>query len=561
MPPLSTAFCLLLLTAPVALAQAPPPLEGEAYRLAEQAYRLQAAGDPSGALRSVEAALLLAQGHPQLLNLKLDLLFAAGSLEEADALSRNLLAQQPSDPRLLLFRIYLLQRQGRSGEALRDAAQVLALPGLPESSRRQARLAMADLHQSRGNPAEALAALEPLRGEPSMEVQSRRAFLLLAAGQAGQACPAFEEALALKPDRLQRRTLLLGLRDASRAAKRPEGELKALQDLRADDPSDRSAALDLAYALLARGRDAEALDQFALALDGGNPAGAWLDAGYAAKRLGRNAEAARFFARGIDARASLDPRDPKLDHGLRREVESLERTWGLVSGTAFRQGGLLPGIASQQKVLQQGLEAYWQPEVLARNGRMVQFFVQTFETLYSGSAGTTGGPTLQGVIGVRAKPFASENLVLTAQKLVKLGRDSMDDWMFRAAYSRDEGLDLRPWQDHWDYWTFYTEGAAFAESGHYIHQGEIRAGHVWRLPVAGGRNTLAPHIVLAGEFDNRLDRRYAGGVGLGASLRHWFREDRHRAPASWVEFTIQGRAQLTGASRGGGLFLNLTCWF
>ncbi|HEY3400821.1 MAG TPA: tetratricopeptide repeat protein [Geothrix sp.] len=544
-----------------AVAQAPPPLEGETYRLAEEAYRRQQAGDLPGALRAADGALALAPEHPQLLGLKQDLLFAAGSLEEADALNRRLLERQPGDPRLRLFRIYLRQRQGRLAEALQDAAQLADLPGIPADSRRQARLAMADLLQAQKRPAEALAALDPLKEERTLDVQSRRAFLMLAAGQPELACPAFEGALGLAPDPAQRRTLLLGLRDASRTAKRPDGELKALQDLRAQDPADRGIALDLAYAFLARHRDPEALDQFSAALDAQSPPGAWLDAGYAAKRLGRNADAARFFSRGLDARDAAGQRNPELDYGLRREVEGLNRTWGLVSGTAYRQGGLLPGIASQQKILQQGLEAYWQPEFFARNGRMIQVFAQAFETLYSGSPGTTGGPTVQGVVGVRAKPLASENLVLTAQKLIKLGRYSQDDWMFRAAYSRDEGMDLRPWQDDWTYWTLYTEGAAFARTGHYIHQGEIRAGHAWRLPFAGGRDVIAPHLVLAGDFDNRLDRRYAGGVGLGASLRHWFREDRHQAPASWLEFTLQGRAQLTGASRGGGLFLTLTCWF
>lgn len=558
----STGLCLLVPSALMAAAQV-PPLEGEAYRLAESAYRLQKEGDSAGALRAVDAALALAPGHPGLLDLKLDLLFSTGSLEAAEALHGELLARRPDDHRLRFFRVYLRQRQGRMAEALQEAGRMADLPSAPPDLRRQARLAMADLLQAMKRPGDALHALEPLGGEDSLDIHSRRAFLLLAAEQAGPACEAFQRALALAPDRAQRRTLLLGLRDASRAAGRAEGELSALRDLRALDPADHRLALDLAYALLARGRDAEALDQFQAGLGAQSPPGAWLDAGYAAKRLGRNDDAARFFARGLDARdgAGLTPADPQLDYGLRREVESLRRTWGVATGTAYRQGGLLPGIASQQKVLQQGAEAFWQPGSLARDGRMVQVFAQAFENLYSGDQGTTGGPTLQGVLGVRVKPLASENLVLAAQKLVKLGRYSLDDWMFRAAYSRDEGVDLRPWEDHWTYWTFYTEGATFARTGHYVHQMETRVGHAWRLPFAGAQQVLSPHLVLAGDFDNRLDQRYAGGLGLGLSLRRWFGEDRHRAPAHWLDLTLQGRAQLTSASRGGGLFLTLSCWF
>lgn len=550
-----------LLAATACCLSAQAPLAGDAYRLAAEAYRLQGTGDPEGALRATEAALALAPGHPQLLTLKRDLLFATGQLEAAEAVNRTLMAHAPEAPGPHLFLAYLRQRQGRLEEALREARGVEALPSAPEAERRQASLLEADLLQALHRPKEALAILDALGGTPSLEVESRRAFLLLADGRPDPARQAFEAALALQPDPARRRTLLLGLRDAARSSHHPEVELKALQDLHAQDPASRQVALDLAYALLARHRDAEALAVFSKALDAHSPPGAWLDAGYAAQRLGRNREAATYFSRGLDARRAAGLQDPRLEYGLRREVESLERQWGLVSGTAYRQGGLVPGITSQQRILQEGLEAYWQPPVLAREGRMVQVFAQVFETLYSGSPGATGGPTLQGVIGVRAKPFATQNLVFAAQKLVRLGTFALDDWMFRGAYSLDEGLDLRPWQDDWPWWSLYTEGASFARSGRYLHQLEIRAGHAWRLPAAGGRNVLAPHLVLAGDYDSRLDPRYAGGVGAGASLRHWFREDAHHAPASWIELTLQGRAQLTSASRGGGIFLTLTCWF
>ncbi|HEX9081452.1 MAG TPA: tetratricopeptide repeat protein, partial [Holophagaceae bacterium] len=522
----------------------------------------QRAGDLPGALRAVEEALSLAPGHPQLLRLKRDLLFAAGRLEDAAALNGSLLNEQPRDPQLRVFQIYLWQRQGRLAEALEAATRLLEAPELSEGLRHQVRLVQADLFQSQGRPAEALRVLAPLTGESGLDVQSRRAFLLLATEQPDEAMRSFQSALALAPGPGEpRRTLLLGLRDAARAAGKPEQELGALKSLHDLDPKDRRIALDLAYAYLARGRDREALSLFSTALDAQSPPGAWLDAGYAAKRLGRNAEAAADFSRGLDARAASGVRAPAFDYGLRREVEGLERTWGLVSGTAFRQGGLLPGTASQQRILQEGLEAYWQPARLARNGRLVQVYAQVFETLHAGQDGVTGGPTLQGVLGIRAKPFASENLVVGVQKLVKLGRYSLDDWMFRAAYSRDEGLDLRPWQDRWTCWSFYTEGADFARSGHYIHQMEGRVGWAYRPEAGSGRNVWWPHLVVAGDYDNRLAPRAAGGIGLGASVRHWFREDRHRAPASWIELTVQGRARVSPASRGGGLFLTLTCWF
>ncbi|WLT33101.1 hypothetical protein [Geothrix sp. PMB-07] len=536
-------------------------MEGEPYRLAEEAYRLQQNQDVNGALHAVDGALALAPGHPQLLAIKRELLFASGRLDESDTVNHSILAQQPGNAEARLFLVYLRQRQSRFAEALEAAGRISSDPATPKDVHQKTRSAMVDLLQAMGRPAEALTALETLEGEPSLVDQSRRAFLVLACGRPEAACPEFEKALAMAPPAEQRRTLLQGLCDAARGAKKPDLELKALEALRAQGPKDHRVALDLAYAYLGHQRDREALEQFRVALDSASPSGAWLDAGYAAKRAGKNAEAAGYFSKGIEARAKAGEREPVLDFGLRREVESLSRSWGLVSGTAYRQGGLLPGIESEQKVLQQGLEAYWQPEFLTRDGRMVQIFAQAFENLYSASASTTGGPTLQGAAGIRVKPLSSQNLVLTAEKLIKVGRFAMDDWMFRAAYSLDQGLDLRPWQSDWNYWSLYTEAASFAKTGQYVHQLELRAGHSWRIPVSDGRNVLSPHFVLAGDYDNRLLETSAAGLGAGASLRHWFREDRSHAPASWVELTIQGRTKLNSASRGGGVFVTLSCWF
>jgi len=556
----NTVYCLLIVMGSSVSAQT-PPLRSEAYRLAEEAYRLQAEKNLIGALNLVNTALTKSHDHPQLLALKRDLLYAMGSLAESDALNESLLAKTPGDGKLLLFRVYLRQRQGRLADALEGAEQLGRDTSISGDDRRQAWLIKADLLGALGKNAEALRVLDQLAGEKALDVQSRRAFLLFSVGQYTSACLAFQSALDLSPDPIQRRTLLQGQREAARMANVAEMELKALEELRGLDRGDHYIALELAYAYLARHRDAEALAEFSMGLDDKSLPGAWLDAAYAAKRLGRNAEATQYFSRGIDARKEAGLTDPQFDYGLRREVETLTRSWGLVSGTFYRQGILLPGVASQDKILQQGLEAYWQPEVLARNGRMVQVFAQTFENLYSGNAATTGGPTLQGVVGVRAKPFVSENVVLTAERLVALGGRSLNDWMFRAAYSRDSGLDLRPWDQDWNYWSLFTEGATFASTGHYVHQVEVRAGHSWRLGTGEGRDVLSPHLVLAGDFDNRLDPRTAGGFGLGASIRHWFREDSHRAPASWLELTLQSRAQVGSATRDKGFFLILAGWF
>ena len=552
---------LLLLPTCAVVAQTPPPLVGEAHRRATEAYRCQGAGDLPGALAAVDAALALAPRHPQLLRLQVDLLVAAGQPERAEAPLQVLLDQRPGDPDLRLLRVGLLQRRGRLGDAAEEAAGILATPGLGAAHQQRARLTLADLEQAQGRPALALEALAPLDRDPVLEVQSRRAFLLLASGRSEAACQAFEEALQLEPAPGHRAVLLRGLGDASRAALRPDLELRALEQLQAQDPGDRRAALELAYAYLARQRDADALAQFATALDEQSRPEAWLDAGYTAKRLGQNTLAAGLLSRGLALRKAAGLVDPEKDHRLRREVEQLERTWTFLATTAFRQGALLPGASAQEHLVQQGLEAAFQPRGWARDGRGAQLFAQAFENLRTGDGGATGGPSFQGVLGLRLKPFSTQNLVLSAQRLFRGGRTALDDWMFRAAWSLSEGLDLQPWQGHWPAWSLYAEGATFARTGHAVFQAEARVGHAWRPEALGGGTVVTPHAVLAVDFDNQMLPRPAGGLGLGTSLRRWIGGTPRTAPAAWMELTLQARARISAAPRGGGLFATLSMSF
>ena len=301
---------------------------------------------------------------------------------------------------------------------------------------------------------------------------------------------------------------------------------------------------------------------FRSGLGTGAPPGAWIDGAYTAKRLGRNQEAAAWFVQGLEVQRTLpDYRaGTPAEFGLRREVETLNRTWGLALGSYYRQGGLLPGVFSTQKVLQQGVDLFWQPQALAANGRNVQVFAEVFENLWSADQATTGGPTVQWALGVRAKPFQEPNLVLGVEKLFRGGAQALDDWMLKAGYSFDRGVDLRPWDRRWGFWSVFTEGDSLPRKGRYLHTLEARWGESWRFESAPA-TAWTPHLVLAGDFDNRDPRETATGAGAGIQMRTWFRGGADTAPASWAEVSVQVRARLTDSNRQGGLFLRASLWF
>ena len=536
------------------------PVPPEAQLAGEEAYRLQRGGDLRGALLAVERALDQVPDQPDWRRLKLDLLVATGALAEADAQSQALIAEQPADLQLGLQRIYLLQQMGRPEAAIQCGNGLLERGGEP-AQQRPVRLALADLRLALGQPDAALAELAPVAADPDPEVQSRRGFLLMRQGLAAEAALAFAMALQgdLGPSR--RRVLLQGHLEASRKAGDQPGVIRDLEELQRLEPENGALGLELAYAQLAAHDDPAAFAAFRAALGPQAPPGAWIDAAYTAKRLGRNPEAQAWFSQGLEVRRNLPGYGGAAsDFGLMREVEALDRAWGLSLGSFYRQGGLLPGAASGQKVLQEGLDVYWQPEALARNGRNVQLFAEAFENLWSAGHDTTGGPTVQWALGVRAKPFQQQNLVVGAERLFRGGAQALSDWMLKAGYSFDRGVDLDPGRRQWPFWSVFTEGDSLPRTGRYLHTLEARWGRSYRFESAPA-TAWTPHLVLAGDYDNRNPGETATGVGAGVQLRTWFRGGPTKAPASWFEVSVQVRARLTDASREGGLFLRASLWF
>ena len=550
-------LALLSLPAQAQLRPVPP----EAQLAGEDAYRLQRGGDPHGALLAIERALQQAPGHPEWRRLKLDLLADTGALAEAEALSGQLAAESPGDARLVLQRVYLLQRLGRPEEAVLCGSGLLE-PGIAPDLQRSARLALADLRQAMGQPGPALAVLAPAAEDPDPEIQSRRGFILLRQGFAAEAGQAFSLALQGDLDPARRRSLLQGHLEAGRMAGNQAGVVRDLEELQRLDPENGTLGLELAYAQLGVGHDPEAFAAFQAALGPEAPPAAWLDGAYTARRLGRNRQAAAWFTKGLEVRRQLPEYqgDAEPEFGLRREVEALDRSWGISLGSFYRQGGLLPGVFSSQKALQQGLDVFWQPGALARDGRNVQFFAEGFENLWSSARGATGGPTVQWALGARAKPFRQQNLVVGAERLFRGGELALSDWMLKAGYSLDRGVDLRPWDRRWPFLSVFTEGASLARSGRYLQSLEAKLGESYRFDLAPA-TAWTPHLVLAGDHDSRDPSQTATGIGAGLQMRTWFRGTDVKAPASWFEVSIQARARLTDSGREDGLFLRANLWF
>jgi len=524
------------------------PLTPRAYRLADAAYKAISIGDLPRAEDYATKALHAQPSNLQLGLLLLDVYLREGKIDEANRQADALLMQHPDDGNVLAQHGFLQQRQQRYEDAAVDFSAALAKGRWDDKQQRNLRLAWADSALMAHEPDQAAKALAPIESEPDASIQLRVAQLRLRNGDRKGALAAAQiaQANAVTDDDKKSAAELIGYAQQSEPDPRNEEAQKTLQK---------------AYDLLRQNQDSEALGEFqkGFALGGGK-AGNFADAGYAAKRIGDNDEAVKLFEASLDADDHEHAFDDQRRFGYRREVQQLERTWGFVVSLPYQVSAF--SYQGTVSVLQPGIEAYWQPPKIGyQNGRILQFFVRGYGTAYDGSGNVTGLPTLQGSVGVRYKPLVDQNLVLSAERLVRLGSLSQNDWLARLGYSSEAGSDLRVTEPSWRAWQIYLEADYFLHQGRYILYSQLRYGHTWAVNAISDHLTVYPHVALVFDHDNKAQNQTALSVGPGVQFRFWFRENRYSAPASWADLTVQYHIPLTSAARARGLAVQLTLWY
>ncbi len=466
----------------------------------------------------------------------LELEIGIGKLDEALVVANDLVARFPKDPQVWAQRGYLMFMLQDFKQAVLDFSRAVKFPIWTSEQQRGLRFALADSALAAGDPLQVFTALEPLDGrkDPGFQIRLAKA-LLVTGGRKGAATAA---------------------RLAGRLAVTAEDREEAIQLLARAiaPPEDRggTAQLNKAYAHLRHDEDAEGLAAFRYGFSlGAGTAMHYADAAYVAKRLGENRTSIWYFRQSLDMNEVEQVFEAPRVFGFQREVEVLQRSFGGSLGTPYTAGGL--------DILQGGVEAYWQPPVIGyRDGRTVQIFLRGYQSFRNGPTGPTGVQTAQGGLGVRYKPLVTQNLVLTAERLIPLGQFALADWLFRVGYSTGAGTDLNVAAPYWKTWQVYSEAAYFVNAQHLLVSGEARYGIT--VPVGvGSRWTWNGYPVLAADFDNQAEVRSAVSAGAGLGTRYWFRESPYDAPASWLDIHVQYR--LSQADRAQGLLVRALLWF
>jgi bacteriophage N4 adsorption protein B len=330
-----------------------------------------------------------------------------------------------------------------------------------------------------------------------------------------------------------------------------------------------NVAAELSYLALRRNDDAAALNWFEAALASPRPgkssAGLYADAGYAALRLGRNRLAAEMLSKAVDewhaAPLANKPFPATALYDMRSSIDTLSRRWSATfsighSSTQAAAGTALAANGGDLRVVQAGGEIAYTPERFGyRNERLFQLYASTFQAVSANEEDyAIGADSRIAALGARYKPLPNHNLVLAVERRFAIGsRAGEDDWLLRAGWSAGRGTEWDPARDSWPTWQAYTEGAYFLDASRLVQPFEARIGRSWKLRRWLGA-VVTPYLGVAGEYDDAQAPKMAAGVGPGVALRYWFGETRHRAASSYIDFSLQYRARLTDARRGGGLF-------
>ncbi|WP_281301655.1 MULTISPECIES: hypothetical protein [unclassified Iodidimonas] len=349
----------------------------------------------------------------------------------------------------------------------------------------------------------------------------------------------------------------------------------------ADEARRHQWALDLGHIQSALDRHAQAAQSFLLAFSIRPEAESLASAGYALLAAGDQPAARDVFAQLVEkapdhpvyhrqlaylcrndgdmacARThfttalGLD-HDPLILEQTRREMRALDRIfWGSASLLWRTDGPDDESLFLGDRVLSQSqgiIEANGRlPLWLGSPDRWIAGFARLLWSV-DGADPLPQAKSEQAGFGFKLKPFASQAIIVGAERLVSVGDFARDDWLFRISGSWGAGYE-RPVAHQgpsWLFWSVFGDIAGIGiEKTDWQISGEGRIGRSWQK----NRFILTPHLLLSGLWqDDRSGQNslLEGGPGLTIALP--FGGSARQAPAHKIELTTQLRINLAGTS-------------
>jgi tetratricopeptide (TPR) repeat protein len=306
-------------------------------------------------------------------------------------------------------------------------------------------------------------------------------------------------------------------------------------------------ALSLGYAYAADGRRHDAIGIFEK-VAARNPDSVKVreELGYLNVSIGNNVSAVEWFKKALDRfpvmpQGTSEETDRRENdaHRLRGEITKLNRSFNATLYTSYRSGNspnVLLANGGSGLSGQVGLEAAYRPPAIGLlNDRILELFGRVFGNLDTNSLKYNKDSTQAG-IGLRYKFLQSENLWISAEKLIKIGDYALDDWLLRLLYSREKGTEPLPQVSSQDYYLIYGEVDGYLNGETAAVYAEVRKGRAFALQT---NYLFTPHFVLDGRWQSPFSTsgNYVEG-GAGISLKYFFNNSKYENFRNTVDLSV-----------------------
>jgi bacteriophage N4 adsorption protein A len=240
---------------------------------------------------------------------------------------------------------------------------------------------------------------------------------------------------------------------------------------------------------------------------------------------------------------------------LRKEVREINDNLKITAYSNYRQNNNTanfsgaPGTFGGAIPSQGGVELDFRPPVIGlRDRRTLTIFSRVLWSMEPDSF-KVDSKTFQSTLGVRYKPFKTQNFNINVEKLFKIGDSSQNNWLIRGMYGWTNGFDINYGKKYWNYTTLFGDLGYFVKSPDILSfYGEARQGISYNL-----RNSivLTPHAVIDGrtQTNNKRNVNYLEAGG-GLSLKYYFNQTRYSAPKSYIEFLMQYKGGIVNIDSG-----------
>jgi tetratricopeptide (TPR) repeat protein len=330
-----------------------------------------------------------------------------------------------------------------------------------------------------------------------------------------------------------------------------EKAIEYLKQANAKNPNNNQYAAALGYIYMAEARYNETIQLFQNIIEQ-NPNFPNIDQnlGYAQIRNMNNKAAVYHFKQSIDKlskSSNLDiiPKETlqKIEN-LKREVSKLTNHYQfsfyqmLRSNNENQNSVVSPSLGSSGVPSQGGINITYQPHQIGyRDGQILQLFARMLWNTPSQTI-QLNNDSLQGGIGLRYKPFREYGLFVGVEKLLKVGDNSVDDWLARAQYSWNKTFKENEDSLNHYYLSIYGDLTFFSnETLDRNFSWEANLGKKIQL---NSNLFVSPHIVVNGIHQElNTDNDSYTEAGVGVSIQGFFGGNQYHSDTSSAELRLQ----------------------